>query len=92
MRLLLFHFFQRLNYTVKGPLLKTWGRSLIASGIKTMGGPYYMEQRKKPSNPVNPSMRGVTENGKTPELTTTYFIAPNATIIGDVYFGEQVPK
>lgn len=47
-----------------------------------MGSPYYLER-------PNPSMRGVEVQGKVPKLQRTFFIAPNATIVGDVVMGAE---
>ena len=45
---------------------------------------------KRKISKVSASYRGVKANGYTPELESTFFVAPNSTIVGNVVFGNEV--
>lgn len=80
MRSLVFSLIEKFNTNIVGPAYKRYGRKLYEFGTK-FEGELASEDR------LVPSLRKVEHNGKIPEINHADFIAPNATIAGDVTIG-----
>jgi hypothetical protein len=80
MRSLAFSLFEKFAAEVAGPAYKKYGRQLYAYGTQ-IEGDTATEDR------LVPSLRKLEHNGKIPQLNDSNFIAPNATIAGDVQVG-----
>ena len=77
MRVVIYELMSSFSEKVVGPLLRNSGRRLYEVGNK-LEGDSLSEDR------VTPSLRRLSFEGKQPELEQTAFVAPNATILGDV--------
>jgi hypothetical protein len=84
MKTLVYEFIEKLNHGLVGPLYKRWGRSLLGSGLRIQGSPYYEDRRSCSTDSVVASLRGVEVDGKKPLLDQANFVAPNAAIFGEV--------
>lgn len=67
---------------VLGPLKSSIGRKLYALGMR-------IEGESASEDRLVPSLRKVTHNSKTPQLDNADFVAPNATVVGNVELGER---
>jgi gamma-carbonic anhydrase len=65
-----------------GPFLRRTGQRLYSFG-NSLEGSSLSEDR------VTPSLRRLAHEGKEPNIEDTNFVAPNATILGDVSIGEN---
>ena len=61
--------------------LRSWGKSIDAMGTSLQGSAVYVEK-------LVPSARVVAHNGKLPTVAPNAFIAPSASLIGQVSVGE----
>jgi carbonic anhydrase/acetyltransferase-like protein (isoleucine patch superfamily) len=82
MRLPFFVFGNSLIRNAIGPFLSMFGRRLYALGVR-------IEGESASEDRLVPSLRKVTHNSKTPQLDNADFVAPNATVVGDVQLGER---
>lgn len=82
MRVVIYEILNNLNEKVLGPVLRTAGKRLYEVGNK-LEGDALSEDR------ITPSLRKLTYEGKEPYLEDTTFVAPNATILGDVVVGTN---
>jgi carbonic anhydrase/acetyltransferase-like protein (isoleucine patch superfamily) len=82
MRVVIYEILNSLNEKVLGPVLRTAGRRLYEIGNK-LEGDALSEDR------ITPSLRRLAYEGKEPYLEETTFVAPNATILGDVAVGSN---
>jgi gamma-carbonic anhydrase len=82
MRVVIYEILNNLNEKVLGPVLRSAGKRLYEVGNK-LEGDALSEDR------VTPSLRRLAYEGKEPYLEETTFVAPNATILGDVVVGTN---
>lgn len=76
-------YFQLENWTSSlGPKLRAIGQNLFRTGV-AMQGPMGHEDRRVPSMRCIP-----ISDSKFPRLLASDWVAPNATVIGDVNLGE----
>ena len=82
MRLVLYEILSNLNERFIGPTIRTTGKKLYQLG-STIEGETLSEDR------LTPSLRRLVHNGVEPELDQASFVAPNATVLGDVKVGNN---
>ena len=80
MRVVVYELLNSISETVVGPFLRRTGQKLYERG-NALEGDTLNEDR------VTPSLRRLEYGGKVPDLENTNFVAPNATILGDVSVG-----
>lgn len=80
MRVVIYEVLNSLSEQVVGPSLRRIGQRLYQLG-NTLEGEALTEDR------VTPSLRRLAYEGKEPSLDDTNFVAPNATVLGDVSVG-----
>ena len=77
MRVVIYELMSSFSERVVGPLLRNSGKRLYEAGNR-LEGDTLSEDR------VTPSLRRLSLEGKQPQLEQTAFVAPNATVLGDV--------
>lgn len=78
---IVFHNLEKTVVTGLGPALRKWGQSLFNTGVDMVGEDGHRDR-------LVPSLRCVPINDKVyPKLLTADWVAPNATVIGDVELG-----
>jgi carbonic anhydrase/acetyltransferase-like protein (isoleucine patch superfamily) len=82
MRVVIYEILNSLSEKVLGPALRTAGKRLYEVGNK-LEGETLSEDR------ITPSLRRLAYEGKEPYLEETTFVAPNATVLGDVVVGTN---
>lgn len=82
MRVVIFEILNNFRETIVGPAMRNIGKRLYTVGNQ-IEGEQLSEDR------VTPSLRKLTYDGKEPYLENTNFVAPNATILGDVEVGSD---
>lgn len=82
MRGLIFEAINSLKEKVTGPMYRTLGKKLYVVGTK-LEGDNASEDR------FVPSLRRLNYGGSVPDLEGAEFIAPNATILGNVEIGHN---
>lgn len=82
MRVVIYEILNNIGEKVIGPALRTAGKRLYEVG-NNLEGDTLSEDR------VTPSLRNLAYEGKQPNLENATFIAPNATILGDVTVGTN---
>lgn len=80
MRYNFFFLAERFGRKIMGPLYSRIGRRLYELGTWVQGD-MASEDR------LVPSLRKVTHEGKTPDIEQADFVAPNATVVGNVKVG-----
>lgn len=77
----LFHKMDKATVTTLGPMLRRWGQSVFNTGVNYCGEDCHKDQLVR-------SLRCVPLNNKVfPKLLSADWVAPNATVIGDVELG-----
>jgi len=78
----LFNHMEKSTVTGLGPFLRRWGQSLFKSGVEMTGDNMHQDRLVR-------SLRSVPLNNKVfPKVLSADWVAPNATVIGDVEVGE----
>lgn len=78
----IYHQIDKFCVTKAGPQLRKWGQGIFNTGLDYCGDNHHRD-------PLRKSLRCIPLNNKVfPKLLTADWVAPNATVIGDVETGE----
>ena len=82
MRSVLYEVLNNFNERFVGPAFRNAGKRIYQWG-NALEGESLSEDR------LTPSLRRLTHQGQEPDLDSASFVAPNATVLGDVKVGEN---
>ena len=80
MRVILYELMSSVSEKVVGPFLRRTGKQLYSAG-NCLEGDTLSEDR------LTPSLRRLACSGQQPDIEDSSFVAPNATVLGDVTVG-----